>query len=580
MGKLLESRRMVLLGVLGAALLASAAARAAEPVVIASATAGNLKSFMEKLDRLADKLQPGAGPQVAAMAAELMEGPLWAGADWTKPSTIILFSGKGFGKLEPVPVVIVTLADPARLRNAHPEGGPIACDIRGNLAILSPEKAAVAAITPERLGHYSKLPQFAAGADAYATFHIAETLKEYKNEIQTGVFLIIESVVQIFNQLRGGQGAELQAKPEIALGLNAIGDFVEKQYRRVSVAAKLGDDAIEISGRLYPCENTELAASFAAQPAEATDLVKLLPADAVLGFGGKLDMGKLRPVVQAAIQEVAAAVNKQTPGTIKPEDQQKALDTLFPPALGGEFAFAMAGDPAHQGQQGIQVCKVADAAKFRTATKDGAEWFMTTAAGDALQKFGLKLAVNHQPGVRQHQGVAVDRFTVGFEQVPNAPPNLLAMMVAQAPARVTEVAVVDDYGIAASNNPEGDLVNTVIDRIKGAAGPGLDTNPAYKAARAAAPQGASILWYVSLNNFLAKMIEDAKKRQPGIEMMTQGIIVADPNEAPITGYARFDEGQMSFGARVPLKPILDLAARGRAAADKQKARKPGKEDDF
>ena len=302
------SRRVFLVGILGAALLAGAVgqARAGEPVVLGCASAANLKGLFEKLTKLFEKFVPGAGVQAQGLGAMLTQAPEWAGVDWSKPATVLLLGGKAFGKAEPVPVIFLTLADGALFRQAHPEGAPVGFEVRGNVAIVSPEKAALAAITPERFDIYSKFPAFAGTADAYLTVYAAQAMAEYQTEIDAA-FKGIEQ--QAGQMMMPGPMASIG---KIAKCLGPLANLAGKEVRRASITVELKDDSVDLWSRLYAGDDTELGAFFTGQPAELTDLVKYLPAEAVMSMAAKLDVTKGKPLFEAILKAIA------TPSTSRP----------------------------------------------------------------------------------------------------------------------------------------------------------------------------------------------------------------------------------------------------------------------
>ncbi len=571
MGVLAKGRRVALVAFLGVALLTGATARGGEAVVLGAASAANLKGLFTKLGTLAEKFVPGAGEQVKGASAMLTQAPEWAGVDWGKPATIVLFGGKAFGKDEPVAVGFVTVADADLFRKARPEGGPMAFDVRGNIAIFSEEKAALAAVTPERLALYGAYPKVAAGTDVYLTAYIGVAMAEYQGEIEEGLKELEQGVA---NMPGGGPMAT------IAKAAKCVGPLVRlagKQVRRVTLTATFNDDSVDIWGRLYAAEDTALGTFLSSQPAETTDLVKYLPADAVLGMACKLDMEKGKPLADAIIQAIAG------PLEITAADQQKMRDLMFASTQTGEFAAAVASGAKHPGLQSIQVNRIGDAAKYRETAKSGIDWLMKGGLGAFMEAAGMKMTVEHKPNAREYQGVTIDRLTVTTTLAPGAEPNPL---MGQQPPQVTEYAAVGTVAAAASNNPDGDLLNGALDRIKGGGTPGMDTAAAWKSACAAAPKGANVVAYLCFNSFLAKAVEELAKQQPAIAMMAGAVIKADPTEEPIVSYASFGKDMVELRTRVPHQPILTLVTRVRAMVEQQAkpglkgGPKPKDQDDF
>ncbi len=567
MGVLAKGRRVALVAFLGAVLLVSGVARGGETVVLGAASAANLKGLFTKIGALAEKFVPGTGAQVKGASDMLTQGPEWAGVDWSKPATIVLFSGKAFGKAEPVPVVLVTVADADLFRKGHPEGGPMAFDVRGNIAIIAQEKGALAAITPERLKLYGDYPKIAAGTDAYATAYVGVAMAEYQAEIDEGLKEIEQGAAQM------PAAGPMANVAKIVKCLGPLARLAGKQVRRVTLTLTLNDDSVDFWGRLYAADDTALGTFLSGQPADTTDLVRYLPADAVMGMGGKFDIEKAKPLTDAVIQAIAG------PLEITAADQQKVRDLMFASTQTGEFAAALASGPKHPGIQSIQVLRVADAAKYRDAAKNGIEWLMKGGLGSLMEAAGVKMTVDHKPNARDYQGVAIDRLTVTTALAPGAQPN---PMMGQQPPQVTEYAAVKDVAAAATNNPEGELLNGVLDRIKGAGTPGLVTAAGWKAARAAAPKGANVVSYLAFNSFLAKFVEELAKQQPAIAMMAGAIIKADPTEEPIVSYASFGANMVELRTRVPHQPILALVTRVRAMIEQQMkpGPKPKDQNDF
>lgn len=566
-----SGRRVLFAAVLGAVLVAGAVApaRGGEAVVLGCGSTANLKGLFDKLGKLAEKFVPGTGAQVLGMSAMLTQEPGLAGVDWSKPATAVLFGGKAFGKDEPVPVVFVHLADAAAFRQANPEGGNVAFEVRDGVAIVTPEKAALAQVTPERFALYSKFPQIAGTADVYVTAYLTQITAEYEGEIAAGLKEI---------EQQAGDMAMPGPMANIGKILKCVGPLLNlagQQVRRASLTMQFNDDSLDIWSRLYAAEDSALGTFLSAQPGDISDLARYLPADTAMSVTGKLDIEKAKPLLEAVLKALAG------PLELTAEDQQKVRDLMFASTQTGEFAVAVPAGAAFPGMQTAQVVRIADAAKFRAASKDGIEWVTKSGLGAMMEAAGVKMTIDYKPNSREYQGVAVDRVTVTMAAGADAPPNPL---MGQQPPQVTEMAAVGNLGVAASNNPGGELLNGILDRIKGAGTPGLDTSAAYKAARAAAPKGADIVALIHFNTMLAKVVEEMAKQQPAIAMMVGAMVKADPTEEPITTYALFGANAVEMRTRIPHQPILNMVTRVRTMIEKQPGARPGPkpkdEDDF
>lgn len=570
-----DSRRGIRAVALGLALLVTAPslARAGEAIVLGHASAANLKGLLTKVGQLVEKFAPGQGQQVEGVGAMLTQNPEFVGVDWTKPANAILLGGKAFGKTEPVPVVLVALADAAPFRQAHPDGGPVAFEIRDNIAIIAQEKAALAAITPERFALYSKFPKIAGEGDVYVTAYLNAIIAEYKAEIDEGL-----------KQLELGAGQPQMAGPMASIGkivkcFAPLLDLAGQQVHRVTLVVQFNPDAVEAFGRVYAAEDSVLGTFLSGQPAETTDLAKYLPPEAVVTVAAKVDIIKAKPLFDAILKAVA------TPLDLTTEDVDTIRALMFASTSTGEFAVALPSGAGHQGMEIAQVTRITDGAKFRAASKAGVEWFAKSGLGTAMtQGMGMKIALDHKPNAREHQGVAIDRMTVTFTPAdPNAPPN---PMMPQQPPQTTEFAAVDTLALAATNNAKGDLLDGIIDRVKGGGTPGFDSTATSKAIRAAAPKAANLMAHLSFNSFLAKVVEEMAKAQPAIAMMAGAVIKADPTEEPITTYATFGANMAEWRTRIPHQPILAMVTRVRAMIDQggPGGRKPGpkpkEQDDF
>jgi len=563
--------RRALAGLLGVLVLASTVARAGEPVVLGRVSAANVRMLVDKAAKLAEKFAPGAGAMVmGGVGQQLMQPPL-AGIDFTQPATVVLFGGKAFGKKEPVPVVVATVGDAAKLNIQLPDGvpPPFQIDVRDNFVVLAQEKDALAAITPKRLALYTKFPAFGGASDLYATFYVARAIEEYRADIDQGIKDMEESTAQL--QV-GGPMAIIGKVMKI---WGPLVDLSGKQVRRTTLMLQLNDDNVQIAGRVYAEQDTALGTFFAGQPKEGTDLVKYLPADLVVGVAGKLDIAKTKPLVDSVLEAVG------TPLEMSPDDKEQVRSLMFGNTQTGEFAGGVAGGATHQGMQTIQVVRIGDTEKFRAASKDAVEWLAKSGLGALMQAAGMQMNVDYKANAREHNGTPIDQLTVTVAQAPGAEPN---PMMGQPVPQVTEIAAIGEVGIAASNNATGDLLNAAIDRIKGAGGASLATSTQYKTALAAAPKEANVVYHVLFNSMLAKAIEQVAKQQPGIALLTGGIFKADPIEEPITGYVQFGNRQIDFATRIPHQPILALTTRVRMLMEQQKkAGQPGgagPDDDF
>jgi hypothetical protein len=566
---------VVLAASLAAAVLVGAAmpARAGEPVVLGCGSAADLKGLIAKLAKLAEKFVPGTGAQVQGMSAMLTQAPEWAGVDWSKPATVVLFGGKAFGKTEPVPVAVVALADAALFRQAHPEGGPVSFEVRGNSAIVAQEKAALPAMTAERFGLYSTFPKIAATADVYLTIYATQAMAEYQAEVDAGLKEFEQNVAQM------AMPGPMAMFSKMVKCFGPLLNLAGKQVRRMSLAVEFKDDSVELWSRLYAGEDTELGTFLSGQPAEMTDLAKYLPAEAVMSAAGKLDITKGKPLVEAVLNAIAQPIG------LSPDDKQKVRDLMFGSTQTGESAFVFAGGAKAQGMQSVQVARVADPAKYRAASKEAVEWLMKSGFGAFMEAAGVKATVEHKPNVRQHQGVEIDRLTVTTAPAPGAEPNPL---MGQQPPQVTEYAATGTVAAAVTNNPTGELLDGVLDRIKGGGTPGFDTSAAWKAALAAAPKGASVVGHFSFNSFMAKAMEEMGKQQPALAMMAGAFFKADPTEEPIASSAAFGANMVDVRVRIPHQPVLALVTRVRMMVEqgmgpgpgRRPGPKPKEQDDF
>jgi hypothetical protein len=573
----MQSARRGIRGVVIAALLASLmvaalpVASAEEATVLGHFCVRDAKGLTDKIVKLVNKFAPGMGDaMVAPQAQQFFQKAGMAGVDWSKPVSVALLSGKAFGKTEPVPVAIfpVANADALQAMTDQPDA-PKMLDVRGDYAVAADEEAALKAITPQRLAIYSQWPQIAGTTDVYATFYVSRALNEYMPEIEQQ----IQQTQQQFEQ--GGApgmpgGGPMAMAQQMMKAWGPMAKLASKQARRVSLMAQFNDDSVDMAGRLYAMPDSELSKFFDGQPQETTDLVKYLPADSVMSMNANLEMEAFRPLVKVVVDALAE------PLSITDENRQKINDLIFASTQTGAAAVGLSGSSQHKGIQTVQIAQIKDAEKFRQATKDGMDWLMGSGLLGGLQGAGMDITIDHKPAAREYKGVPVDRITVTYKQKAGAQPN---PMMPNRPPQTTELAAFDTFGITVSNNPDGDLMNNIIDRIKAGGGEGLDQAQAYKAAVAAADERAGIVAHVSFNSFLAKMVEEIAKIQPMIAMMAGGVAKPNPTEAPITGYARFatyrNGSAVNFRVRVPHQPILDLVQRVQMMMQQMKQRGPG-----
>jgi hypothetical protein len=526
-----------------ALLVVGGTARAVEAVPMGRVCFQNPQGLASKLQTLIEKFVPGQGQQVA-MGAQMMmnNGPL-KGVDWNKPFTIAFFSGKVFGKNEPVVVGLCSLADPAAftaaLQAQNQMGGPKFGEARGNVAMFTDTDGALAAITEKRLGLYTAYPKIAEGTDVYFTFYIARTLAEYQEDINAGLAEMEAGLANLPPQM-AIMGTWLKLMKPMA-------EFGQKQFHRVSLMGLLAEDNIQMHGRLYPVPDSEMAAAFTGQPETLSALPGYLPDNLSMGASMNTDIQKLRPLVDAFVGIVAPVMEIDT---------DELVDLIYASTQTGETAFGLAGDPLHRGVVVAQVNKIGDAAKYREAAKSVTEKMMQGGIGKLMNAAGMKVTVDHKAGAREHNGVQVDQLTVTFAQAEGAPPN---PAMAQMQPQVTEMAAAGTLGFATTNNQAGDLLNAMLDKANAGA-PGASKD--FANAQAGVPQGTSMVMFVKLSTFLSKAIEEAAKQQPAA-MMLAGLFKPDPNELPITANMQFTNSRMHFAVHVPHQPLVDLATRAR-----------------
>ncbi len=542
-----------------------AAARAAQPVLLARGCAPNINALLQKVGRLAEKFAPGSGAQFAAQVGGFIRSPMWAGVDWGKPATIVLLGGKAFGKTEPVPVMVLPLADPQAWQQAHPPNAPMPMHfkITGNQVVVAQEKAAVGVIGPQLLALYSKAPKLAAGTDLYGTIYIGRLIAEYRPEIEQAIGELKEKTA---NQPMVGPAAMMDKFVRAALPL---ANMAGKQLRRLTLTITLNNDDVEIAGRVYAEPDTELATLFNGQPKEMTDLAKFLPAETVFAGAGKLDIQKVKPLLEAALATLAEPLG------LTQEAMAKVRKLVLESGQTGESAGCVAAGPTHPGMQIVAVHRLADAAQFREGIKASVEFIAGGPFAGMLKGMGMQMTVDHKPNARQYKGIPVDRFTITTGPAPGTQPN---PMMGQPTTQVIEIAVVGNYAVMSQNNPGGDLLNSTLDRVKGeAGGPTLATSAPFKAACAVAPKDASLVFHVCFNGFMAKMMEQVAQQQPAVAMMFGALFKAEPNEQPFTGYMRFDQGRLDYALRIPHQPIVAMVNRIKAAMQQRRQPGPGQQ---
>jgi len=539
----IRSRRL-LAGVLAAGLLfAAAASYAAEPVVLGQVSVRNVKAILDKASKVAEKAWPGGGAFVNEAAANLLDENVLGGVDWTKPITLVLLSGKAFGKKEPTAVAILPLLDAKKFGEVAKAAGIGKIDVRGNVAIVSEDEGAVKFVTPERQAAYSEFPKEAGTADLAMTFSVAQGIEEYMDEIGEGIVKIEEQVAGLGNV---GPQAVIA---KIVKAIRPIAQLASKQVKAAGLTIQLNEDSIDFKARVTATEGSDLATCFAGQPTEMTDLVKYLQPEAVFGVAAKLDWSKLQPLANTVIGALAG------PLELKADAQQKLNNMMFGSTQTGEFAQIIAGGAGHEGMQVLQVSRIGNAEKFRTVMKDAMEW-MAGGIGMMFEAAGLKMSFDYKANIRQYKDIPVDQITVSFVQDAGANNPFAGQM----PPQVSQVAAFDTFAVTATQNPNGDLLDAAVDRIKGG-GAGLDTNAAYQRARAAAPQGANVVSFALFNSLLAKFIEQMAKQQPMIALIAGGIAQPDPAEPPMTSYTAFNKDSVDIGLHVPHQPLVTFATR-------------------
>jgi len=537
--------RWLLAAVVAAGLLVAAAAisDAAEPVVLGQVTFRNIKALVDKSAKVAEKAWPGGGVFVNEAAAQMLDENVLGGVDWTKPITLVFLSGKEFGKKEPTVVAVLPLLDAKKFGEAAKAAGIGKIDLQGNLAIVSEDEGAIKFVTPQRLLGYSAFPAEAGTADIAASFTVGQSLEEYMDEISEGILRLEEQVGGLGNI---GPGAFLV---KAVKAFRPLVKLAAKQVKSAGLNVQLNENSIDLKWRMTAAEGTELATFIASQPAGGSDLVKYLPPEAVAGLAAKMDWMKLQPFANAIIGSLAGPLD------LKADMQQKFTQMMFGSTATGEFVQIVASGAGHEGMQVVQVSKIGDPEKLRTAMKETMEW-MAGGLSSLFETAGVKMKVDYKANIRQYKDVPVDQITVSFEQEQGGANPFAGQM----PPQVSQVAAFDTFAVTASQNPKGDLLDAAIDRIKGG-GAGLDTNAAYQRAKAAAPQGANIVGFALFNSLLAKFIEQAAKQQPMIALIAGGIAQADPTEEPITAYTVFNKDTLEEGIRIPHQPIVTFATR-------------------
>ena len=84
-----------------------------------------------------------------------------------------------------------------------------------------------------------------------------------------------------------------------------IQQFGQKQFHRISLMGALGEDNIQMHGRLYPVPESEMAAAFTGQPETLSALSGYLPDNLSMGASMNADIQKLRPLMDALVGIVA-----------------------------------------------------------------------------------------------------------------------------------------------------------------------------------------------------------------------------------------------------------------------------------
>jgi len=543
---MLSKKRRLSLAVVGLVAVATLfggarTAQAAEPVTLGRICFQNPTALSTKLQALVEKFVPGQGQMVAMGMQQMMNQTKLAGVDWTKPVSVAFFSGKAFGQDEPAVVLLIHLTDAEKFRAAQAAadamGGPKFAEARGNLAVLSDTQAALAAVTEKRLALYSAYPKIAAGTDVYFTFYISRTLTEYQADIDGGL-----------TELEQQMGNMPPQMAMIGPWLKLIGPMVKfgsDQFHRVSLMGSLAADSIDVSGRLYPVADSQLAQAFATQPTTPSKLGGYLPDNLAMGMSINMDIQKLRPLIESLLGIIAPAMEMEP---------AKLTDLVYASTQTGEAATGLTGDPLHPGLVVAQVVAIADGAKYLTAAKSVTEQMMQGGIGKMLNAMGMKVTMVHEAQVREHNGVKVDRLTATFAQAEGAAPN---PAIGAMPPQVTEMAAVGTLGFGSTNNEAGDVLNAMLDKAKAGA-PGASKD--FAKALAAAPPGTSGVFFLRFNTMMSKAMEQAAKQQPMMAMVA-GIFKADPAEEPILGNQRFVGGRMHFGVRVPHQPFVDLFKR-------------------
>ena len=533
--------------------VAAAPARAAEAKVLGFACARNAKDGIAKIAKLVDKFVPGMGTMMVAGSAEqffTMGG--MAGIDWSKPVAAAILSGKAFGKTEPVGVLVGTLGDKDALAKlAEMPDGPKFHELRGDVVVASDTKDALAAITDKHVAVLSKYPAVAGDADLYMTFYVSRAIEEYKAEIDA-------ALAEVGNQpggaVPGGMPIPAVDPMQLVKAAGPLVGFAAKEVRRVSLMFQFNEEAIDIHGRLSAMKGGALEQFLDGQPQETTDLVKFLPADCVASAAVKGDLEKLRPLLDAAFAAVGPGLGAQA------AEMRKNVETsLFSTGMTGEYAAGMGGSAVRKGLEVAEVAVITDPAKFRQAFKDGMARSLNEEALAGLGALGLKLAPTYKANAREHAGVQIDALTLASQA--DEPGAALPPITA-----VFELATVDKYGlftVALAQNPA--VMNELIDRVKGAGTPGLDTSPVFKKVLGTVDPKAHAVFHLSLNSFLAKLGEQAAKIVPMIGPFVPMVATLDANEIPIvaqTRTAKLRAGSAAIATvTLPHKPFVDLTQR-------------------
>jgi len=536
------------LAVAGAMLAGAAACEAGTPVTLAHLWVRNARGLVGKVAGLAGRVAPEAGAMVTAGAAGVLDGPEWAGIDWGRPVSVALVRGSAFESPVPAVVAFLPVADAERFRQARQAAArpDETLEVRGDVAVLADKAEALRLVTPKMLEYMRGTPALAAKGDLYFTVYVARVVEECRPLIDAA--------------LGPGAGTEEAAAGPALMATDPLLKLAGSQLRRLSLAVQLGEQALEMCGRLYPLEGSPLAGLVEAQRGGTPDLDRHLPANAALALAARLDVAKLKPLLQAVLEACG-------PALVPPEDQAKLIAFYDPAVLTGEFAFAASGAPAHRGIQTLQLARVRDAAAFRRAAAGYLPWAMS-APSRALAPGG-KSKVEHTPAARDHGGTGVDRITVSLPQTQEA--EAIALMP-QLPPQVAEIAAAEDVAVVTHNNADGSLIDAALDHIAGGGG-NTQGHGALRVARAAAWPNANVVFQLSFSRLLGKAAEEAGRVVP---MLAPALAPMVPppgrDETPVTGCVLCSSGSVSFRVCIPWEPLIALGSR---VAEAVKQKPPG-----